>query len=157
MRISFSKMLFLIVVDCPDERYLDSLVTNDCFVEHQKSGSEDDTAHVVVHFTPKKVMQNSKYINWMQSFRDSAKHLLINDLCEGAGSEAVHRAQLKLHQLDSEIFPLLGETSIPVTDGDNLGIRANGLPKEIECISSGILTGSTLLKYNLRPTIGLDE
>lgn len=56
-------MFLTTVVDCPSEDYLDSLVNNETFKRHQATANcEDDVATLVVHFTPKIVMANPRYV-----------------------------------------------------------------------------------------------
>lgn len=51
-----------VVVDCPTEDYLPSLLAHDTFKKHQSTAKKDeDLAFLVVHFTPQKVLENQKY------------------------------------------------------------------------------------------------
>jgi ribonuclease Z len=129
---------------------LDALVENTSFEQYQTNPScEEDSARVVIHFTPKNILENPKYIQWMEKFRISTKHILISDLCYGMGSEAVHRIQHKLNLIDENMFPLLKGESPPSTDGEKMNfIRDVQLP---------IIMGTTLLRYNLRPGTGADD
>lgn len=53
-----------IVVDCPSVEYLNSLLNNDEFKKYQQTASNDeDFALLVVHFSPKCVTENEKYLN----------------------------------------------------------------------------------------------
>lgn len=48
-------------MDCPSVEYLDSLVGNPVMLNHQKQAKRDeDLAYLVVHFTPKNVMDHPR-------------------------------------------------------------------------------------------------
>jgi hypothetical protein len=48
-------------VDCPSLDYVDSFVKNPTFSRHQAAATSDiDVAFLVVHFTPKAVMEDSR-------------------------------------------------------------------------------------------------
>lgn len=73
--------------------------------------NENDTPFCIVHFTPQKVMDDPRYIDWMVKFDRNTHHIIVNEKNECMGTEAIHRQQHKLHMLHSEIFPLLNEKS----------------------------------------------
>jgi len=134
-------------VDCPTEAYLESLTSNEELGKFQgDSFVPDDFVHVVVHFTPKQVLTHPSYLEWMAKFRLSTKHLLLNDLCRGMGSEAVHRAQFQLNQLDSEMFPILHGQDLGQAEQDGKLTKAQ----------LQIIYGTSQVKFQLRPRIGLD-
>ena len=54
----------IVVLECPSEAYLDSLVDNEIFKKHQATAvRNEDFAHTVVHFTPQKIMNHPKYVH----------------------------------------------------------------------------------------------
>lgn len=53
--------VFVLVVDCPSEEYLDSLLSNETFKKHQSTATNDeDFAALVVHFTPKDILEHPR-------------------------------------------------------------------------------------------------
>lgn len=55
--------MFIAVVDCPSEDYFDSLVNNQEFRKHQaEANCDEDVATLVVHFTPKDVLEHPRYV-----------------------------------------------------------------------------------------------
>lgn len=149
-------------MDCPDERYLDSFTNNHLLSKYHNPESPEDFPHVVVHFTPANVMAHPRYIQWMEKFRVTTKHLVLNDSCKGMGSEAVHRIQHKLNILDKDMFPLLKEDGVELfystgTD-DKERITNETLYKSeiLKGLNVPVIMGSTLLKYGLRPSPEVD-
>jgi len=170
---------------------VDPLVNNKVWSFPQQSSpsrqEESSKPLIVVHFTPEKILTDSRYVQWMEEFGDDTQHLLLNDSCRSFGSEAVHRLQYKLNLVDEHIFPLLhsqGErishsSSISssdeqeqenMDDGKNDGktTRTNpnnnklisstiDLPPQLKNIKAPIILGETLLNYCIRPHKGIDE
>ncbi|XP_048520039.1 ribonuclease Z, mitochondrial isoform X2 [Dendroctonus ponderosae] len=103
-----------LVVDCPSADYLESLASNPRMKKHQKFAQfDDDAACLVVHFTPKDVMELPLYKRWMEDFTPSTQHIQVNDSNSCMGSTAVHRIQYKLNLLSPDFFPLLGDRGTP--------------------------------------------
>ncbi|KAL6268468.1 hypothetical protein P5V15_001601 [Pogonomyrmex californicus] len=101
-----------IVVECPSEDYLESFVNHSAFARHQTDVAKDgDVPCCIIHFTPQKVMDDSRYVNWMNKFGLTTRHIIVNEENECMGTEAVHKHQHKLHMLHPEIFPFLNEES----------------------------------------------
>lgn len=148
-----------IVVECPSLDYIENLVNNPILSRHQVTASkEEDTASLIVHFTPQNVMNDSRYKQWMEKFSMSCQHLILNEENSCMGSTAVHRIQYKLNLLHSGLFPLLGDKSI-ATDKNMLDSENSG---ESEVISSNTTNnmkdvefctyrGQTLDCVHLRP------
>lgn len=94
------------------EDYLESFVNHPAFARHQATTSnENDTPYGIVHFTPQKMMDDPRYVDWMNKFDSSTRHIVVSEENECMGSEAIHRQQHKLHMLHPEIFPFLNERS----------------------------------------------
>lgn len=50
------------MIDCPSVAYLENLLENSDFKKHQMTAADEaDVASLVVHFTPKNVMEHPKY------------------------------------------------------------------------------------------------
>lgn len=101
-------------MDCPSPDYLESLVSNPQLKKHQKFAKLDnDGACLVVHFTPKEVIELPQYKSWMDDFTPSTQHIQVNESNSCMGSTAVHRIQHKLNMLSPDFFPLLGDEGTP--------------------------------------------
>lgn len=134
-----------VVVECPSEAHLDSLVGNDIFKNHQQCATDDDSrAELVIHFTPRDVLMNKKYQNWMNDFSASTNHWIINDSNQNPPSIAIYRIQAQLNLIDDAVFPLL-----PAQKMDKLSSskddQADDGPFKI------LVPGRPLQKYFLRP------
>lgn len=114
-----------LIVECPLEDYLESFVNHPAFVQHQATATmsnENDRPYCIIHFTPQRVIDDPRYIDWMNKFDSNTRHIVVNEDNECMGTEAIHRHQHKLHMLHSEIFPFLNEKSFQKKT------RANDLP-----------------------------
>ncbi|XP_011146096.1 ribonuclease Z, mitochondrial isoform X2 [Harpegnathos saltator] len=100
-----------LVVECPSEDYLESFVSHTAFARHQHvtTSMKNDVPYCVVHFTPQKVMDDPRYVDWMEKFGSYTRHIVVNEENECMGVEASHKHQHKLHMLHPEIFPFLNE------------------------------------------------
>ncbi|XP_012284418.1 ribonuclease Z, mitochondrial [Orussus abietinus] len=167
-----------IVVECPSEEYLPSLLNNSEFKGYQVGANEEDVACCVVHFTPSAVINTPEYKSWMEKFPPITKHLLINEDNDGIGSEAVHRQQHKLHLIHPELFPLIDDTGFKIeepedstenaeNDGKSVTVKkdekAETLPsteKENQLVkigeASSIHCAKTLHTFHLLPPDGLN-
>lgn len=98
------------VMECPDEDWIDAIVENKVFLNHQEETAKDKEliAQYIVHFTPENVLNNKKYRDWMRKFGKDTKHLIINEENKGGSSEAMHKMQHQLHLLHETIFPFFG-------------------------------------------------
>lgn len=108
----YFKFYLCAVVECPSDDYLESFVNHPAFARHQTgTANEDVIPYCIVHFTPQKVMDSPRYVNWMGKFGLRTRHIVVNEENECMGTEAMHRHQHKLHMLHPEIFPFLNEES----------------------------------------------
>lgn len=102
-----NRSIFL-VLECPDEDWIDIIVENQVFSNLQKNATGDNQiADYVIHFTPENVINNSKYKEWMSKFGTETKHLILNEKNKGHTSEAIHKMQYQLNLIHPTIFPLL--------------------------------------------------
>lgn len=138
-----------VVVECPDESYLDNFVSEPQLrkLQRRNGATELDCPKVVVHFTPIELTRHPKYQEWMDGFDADACHMMLGFTKDGEerrgfGSLAVHRIQHQLHLLDSEIFPHLP-----------FDLRVDGEPEHSEASE---LDCQTLTTYYLRPLKKLD-
>lgn len=101
------KKIFSLVIECPDEDWLKVIENSKDFDEHQQS----ESVKYIVHFTPKDIINNTRYKKWMEKF-GTAQHLILNELNKSFTSEAIHRMQHQLHLIHPEIFPFLQEQNL---------------------------------------------
>ncbi|XP_057654659.1 ribonuclease Z, mitochondrial isoform X1 [Diorhabda carinulata] len=169
--------LIFIVVDCSTIDYLESLNNNETIKKHQKySDDENEIANLIVHFSPKEVVEDSRYQEWMDNFPASTTHLMLNECNDCMGSEAVHRIQYKLNLLSDNIFPLLGDKGTTVLKksnesgsdckkqkiGDVLedlqnNLNTTKLSENTKPITPLFICPDTFCAYHLRPKKGLDK
>lgn len=102
-----------IVLECPDEDWIDVIVENPAFLKYQEgtAENEEEIARYIVHFTPSNILENQKYKDWMRKFGLKTQHLIINEENKGYCSEAMHKMQHKLHLIHPNIFPFLGKNT----------------------------------------------
>ncbi|XP_059488461.1 ribonuclease Z, mitochondrial-like [Neocloeon triangulifer] len=124
-----------IVVECPDESFLPSLLSRPEFKKHQTDDPE--AVFAIFHFTPPQVMRLPEYQEWMKLFPLSTKHITLNSDNSCQGTTSVHRLQHKLHLLHKDIFPL------PIEVPEKMALH-------------NTVQGNTLVKCVLRPNKGID-
>ncbi|CAG5092791.1 Similar to RNaseZ: Ribonuclease Z [Cotesia congregata] len=141
-----------IVLECPDEDYLQSLVNNEAFKNYQKNNDiqneddKNDLPRCIVHFTPENILRNPKYIDWMCKFPSETEHIIINDNNQCLNYIALHRIQHKLNLLHPEIFPIIQDEEQRVdTPYEEIDERLKDLK---------IHRGKTLNTFELRPLKG---
>ncbi|KAJ8941617.1 hypothetical protein NQ318_000323 [Aromia moschata] len=123
--------------------------------KHQATAQNDeDLASLVVHFTPKEVLQHPRYKKWIEEFSPSTHHLILNECSTCMGSQSVHRIQYKLNMLSEDMFPLLGDKGTQLVN-EASSIHVNKKQK-CEATSYGNCTQTDLNLSNLsvesRPT-----
>ncbi|XP_014248785.1 ribonuclease Z, mitochondrial [Cimex lectularius] len=141
-----------LVVDCPNEKFLDTFVNNSSFHEyHVDKATTDNVPVLIAHFSPPEIMNNPLYKEWMSKFSFSTQHLLINESNSCMGSVAVHRIQHKLNLLDPMIFPLLND-SVLLDDNETKESNQNGSEKEFL-----LSQARTFTTFYLKPKISLEN
>ncbi|XP_008548649.2 ribonuclease Z, mitochondrial isoform X2 [Microplitis demolitor] len=139
-----------IVLECPDEDYLDSLVDNKVFNEYQNNADKNNIPQYIVHFTPENVLRNSRYVDWMCKFSSETQHIIINETNNCLNHEAIHRIQHKLHLLHPEIFPMLHEK-----DDSKLETPFGEINEQFKALK--IYRAKTCNVFHLRPLDGFDN
>ncbi|KAK0096883.1 hypothetical protein PV326_004049 [Microctonus aethiopoides] len=140
-----------IVIECPDEEYLDSLINNEVFKNYQKDSTDpENIAKCVVHFSPEDIIRNPSYVEWMSRFGDDTQHLIINESNSSVNYEGIHQIQHKLNLLHPTIFPIIHDQFPPA--------KNEKYPIESECLKKlNIHRAETLNAIHLRPLKGLEE
>ncbi|KAK0175588.1 hypothetical protein PV327_009328 [Microctonus hyperodae] len=140
-----------IVIECPNEDYLDSLINNEVFKNYQKDASDpENIAKCIVHFSPENIIRNPRYIEWMSRFENDTEHLIINENNSCLSYEGIHKIQHKLNLLHPTIFPLIHD-QFPA-------VESTEYPIESECLKKlNIHRAKTLDAVHLRPQSGLEN
>ncbi|XP_021561714.1 zinc phosphodiesterase ELAC protein 2 isoform X2 [Carlito syrichta] len=125
--------LAFIVVECPDEGFIQPICENVTFKRYQ--GKADAPVALVVHMAPESVLVDSRYQQWMERFGPDTQHLILNESCTSVHNLRSHKIQTQLNLIHADIFPLL--TSFPCKEGLTLSVPT--------------VRGECLLKYQLRP------
>ncbi|OBS82135.1 hypothetical protein A6R68_23875 [Neotoma lepida] len=123
-----------IVVECPDEGFIQPICDNDTFKRYQ--GEADAPVALVVHIAPEPVLTDSRYQQWMESFGPDTQHLILNENCPSVHNLRSHKIQTQLSLIHPDIFPRL--TSFYSKE-------------EGSALSMPTVRGECLLKYQLRP------
>ncbi|XP_003791125.1 zinc phosphodiesterase ELAC protein 2 [Otolemur garnettii] len=126
--------LAFIVVECPDEGFIQPICENATFKRYQ--GEADAPVALVVHMAPESVLMDHRYQQWMERFGPHTQHLILNENCASVHNLRSHKIQTQLSLIHPGIFPSL--TSFPCKEeGAALHVPA--------------VRGECLLKYQLRP------
>jgi ribonuclease Z len=136
-----------LVVDCPTSSFCSTLVSNPYLQsDHYKKRGED--VALVVHITPLDVLQSESYCQWMSGFGGDTQHLLLHStLCPGEmGYRHSTKFNMALHMLNPKVYPF---PCLPANNTSNLNI-SKYIGKE------SLLIGRMFLKYNLKPSTGVD-
>ncbi len=88
----------ILVLDCPNENYLD-------FIENNEE-INDKTVNLIIHLSKSKLYLNKRYQEWIESSGENAKHVILDETKENIKSMKQIYHQKTLNQLDDEIYPL---------------------------------------------------
>ncbi|MEJ1273087.1 elaC ribonuclease Z 2 [Cricetulus griseus] len=94
-----------IVVECPDEGFIQPICDNDTFKRYQ--GEADAPVALVVHIAPDSVLTDSRYQQWMERFGSDTQHLILNETCSSVHNLRSHKIQTQLNLIHPDIFPRL--------------------------------------------------
>lgn len=101
----------ILVIECPTLSDIENLLSNDRLetLRQMRKTNGDREIQMMAHFSPVEVTENDRYRDWMLSFPQDCKHLLLSDsnLDTTLNFLASYQAQYLLRKLDSEIFPHL--------------------------------------------------
>ncbi|XP_012868563.1 PREDICTED: zinc phosphodiesterase ELAC protein 2 [Dipodomys ordii] len=126
--------LAFIVVECPDEGFIQPICENDTFKRYQ--GNPNTPVALVVHMAPESVLMDSRYQQWMERFGPDTQHLILNKKCQSVHNLRSHKIQTQLNLIHPDIFP-------PLTTFHS--------KEEGPALSVPVVQGECLLKYQLRP------
>ncbi|XP_060076680.1 zinc phosphodiesterase ELAC protein 2-like [Ylistrum balloti] len=91
----------VIILDCPDKRYLESLLKSKDLKKHQK-----ENRTVVFHLSPLSVVQDTGYQTFINRFPESTKHLHVDETRAAKALDFIRNHCISLNKIDSSIFPL---------------------------------------------------
>ncbi|XP_070551309.1 zinc phosphodiesterase ELAC protein 2-like [Ptychodera flava] len=128
-----------IVMECPSEDFMDSLENSAELCQFQQEDIEKPVA-LIVHITPTKVFNTTRYQTWMKRFGKKTDHMIMNEDAESHGLLKSMINQAKLNMVHPDIFPNL-KVNFPISQGKPETEGEDGATKFAEC----------LLKYSLRP------
>ncbi|KAL4241000.1 Zinc phosphodiesterase ELAC protein 2 [Mactra antiquata] len=123
----------LIILDCPSEDYLDSLLSHEQFINFKTIYGTQP--HMIIHMAPSDIVNNSKYKQFMDRFEERTIHLMLNENSQGPYLLRSQENQELFHQIHPKIFPELH----PVYD------------KQPEPQDGNLIQGLYSLAYTIRP------
>ncbi|XP_063444670.1 zinc phosphodiesterase ELAC protein 2-like [Mytilus trossulus] len=95
----------ILVVECPSEDYLYSLLRSEKLSECQ--GDNDNSAELVVHMSSYNMVNNQQYQQFIQRFSSSTRHMFLHEKTSTLSLPSVLELQSTLNLLNSTIFPQL--------------------------------------------------
>ncbi|ORY95213.1 beta-lactamase-like protein [Syncephalastrum racemosum] len=130
-----------IVVDCPNVDYIDGLLASREFDSYQDTTDTARQPKLVVHLIGDDVLQDPRYQEWMNRFSTSTEHVVSSErVCAQPVLFRSHAvSQLKLSQLDDEIFPVPYYNNLP----------SEPLPEGLRATAC-----RNMLKFQLEPKAG---
>ena len=143
----------LIVLECPDQGYVPSLTTHPLLQKKWFDASEQRVS-LIVHITPRAVLDSEEYCQWMTSFGHETKHLLLHEtVCPGEWTlRGFLKTRAPMHLVRPSLFREFSDSFAEVESIESLKILQS-LPREC------VIVGQPLLKYHLKPSqkVGVDE
>ena len=142
-----------IVLECPDQGYVPSIASHPLL---QKKSFDDSYQRIalIVHMTPRAVVDSDAYCQWMASFGPRTKHLLLHEtLCPHNWTlRGFLKTQGPLNLMEPTIFRRFSESLEEVEPAESLKVLRL-LPREC------VIIGKTLMQYHLKPSQkeGVDE
>jgi ribonuclease Z len=137
----------VLICDCPDKRYLKSLLESNAWDALQSSESDQfQRLEVVFHLSSAEVVADIRYCDWLSKFRPGVKHIFMNSAATEHADvlQSSTRLMKKLHHLDSNIFPNPSETERAAST------TFSGLPKNRDNLS--IIAGHNMTSIRLLPS-----
>ncbi|TPX63921.1 hypothetical protein SpCBS45565_g06248 [Spizellomyces sp. 'palustris'] len=137
----------IVIIDCPSPAYINALVTSPEFVPfHDKTNGNH--VRCIVHIIGDGVLQDPRYVEWMNKFGHQTRHFIISRRHNPMGISylAAGRLQHKLNVLDPEVFPLPYFTNDPEED-----------LRTIKDLPKGAVMATPLTNYIIEPAPKLDN
>ncbi|KAK7466640.1 hypothetical protein BaRGS_00037248, partial [Batillaria attramentaria] len=151
----------IIILECPSEDYLDSMLANPELAVHQNCDETDPKKPaVVIHMTPVEVYKQRQYQDWMARFGSGTEHLVLNELTSDVAFEGVYRYQSQLHLVHPTIFPTLRHLTPGLEACEVHGSLVDGERENetgADLLSSSVVLGCTNLLYQYRPRKGFSR
>ena len=142
-----------IVSECPHEGYVSS-ITSHPLLQKESFDTSGQGVALIVHMSPRTVLENDDYCRWVASFGPQTKHLLLHEtLCPREWTlRGILKAHCPLNLMQPSLFRKFSESPMEVGSPESLKLL-QFLPREC------VIIGKTLLEYHLKPSQreGVDE
>ncbi|XP_033743312.1 zinc phosphodiesterase ELAC protein 2-like [Pecten maximus] len=92
----------IMVLECPDKRYLESLLASEDLKKYQSVHGTH-----VFHLSPVSVVQDPRYKTFIDRFHSSTEHIHVDETQGQPSQNSVRYIQSVLNELDDNIFPVL--------------------------------------------------
>ncbi|CAG2208967.1 rnz [Mytilus edulis] len=129
----------IIVVECPSEDYLYSLLRSEKLSECQ--GDNDDSAELVVHMSTYNMVNNPQYQQFIQRFPSSTMHMFLHEKTSNMTSEGMIQLQSILNMVHPDIFPRIqmGKQQMDNYEMENY------------------IMAKPFMRYSYRPKLGISD
>ncbi|XP_074599765.1 ribonuclease Z [Brevipalpus obovatus] len=107
--------LSFVILECPSEDYLDSLVDQEALLPNNESSPS-----VIIHFTPPEVVISAQYQDWIRKFPSTVDHLGVNKWNPSLVNFSI--LNLKTSKIDDKIFCLPHQSQEPDARSKELNI-----------------------------------
>ncbi|XP_060076666.1 zinc phosphodiesterase ELAC protein 2-like [Ylistrum balloti] len=92
----------IMILDCPDKRYLSSLLESEDLKKYQSAQGT-----YVFHLSPTSVVEDPRYKTFIDRFHSSNEHIHVKETQEQPFHYPISTIQTALNELDNHVFPLL--------------------------------------------------
>lgn len=143
--------LKFLVVDCPTEDQVDSLIENKVLRSYQTLNNDSKTPDMVIHLAPEFVVSSKKYNDWMRKFENNCKHLIIsNKDSKRVNFVECYRMQYLMNKIDNEMFhPLYLSQNFQEIAEKEILESGDKLREDIIAAEDGDRNEVTVMKGNL--------
>ncbi|OMH80467.1 Zinc phosphodiesterase ELAC protein 2 [Zancudomyces culisetae] len=115
-----------LVVECHDSRYIESIVRKEEFLKYHiktvgngkgENAESDEELKLIIHLLDDvKVLDNSKYLEWIKGFGHGVKHMICNreiamEECSTEPFERFYNLQKKLGKINNRVFRVPEESN----------------------------------------------
>ena len=142
-----------VVLECPHEGYVASVTSHPLLQKEAFDGSGQSLA-LIVHMTPRAVLEDEDYCRWMASFGPETKHMFLHEtVCPRDWTlRGILKAHAPLNLMQPSLFRMFSDLPPPRESPESLKIF-RFLPPEC------VVIGRSLLRYHLKPSqkLGVDE
>ncbi|KAJ7956508.1 Zinc phosphodiesterase ELAC protein 2-like protein [Quillaja saponaria] len=144
------------IVDCPTDSHAEELLSIkslDGYYSDSSGNPTPKTVNCIIHLTPASVVDSPNYLKWMKKF-GSAQHIIAEHktkYVEIPILKSSARITKRLNYLCPQFFP----PSLQRYNNATAGSTASN--QDLVSKPCGVLAAENLLKFTLRPHLGLDK